>query len=114
MSKISLGNRQPNAARVAVVASGIVSPLGFGLNETLASLCAGRDCVSPVTRFPVEHCRCKAAGQVSDDRLAGAGQSQLRSERLHRVAQMMILALKEALNQEPGFQPQLSVVGTTS
>ncbi len=114
MPEFSSPNPSPNAARVAVVAAGIVSPLGFGLTETLTSLREGRDCISAVTRFPVEHCRCKTAGQVSDERLTGAGKPQLRSERLHRVAQMMILALEEALNQAPGFQPDLSVVGTTS
>src|ERR1700674_3236050 len=114
MPEISPLNQQPNAARVAVLAMGIVSPLGFGLNETLSALREGRDCVSPVTRFLVEHCRCKTAGQVADARLTGAGKPQLRSERLHRVAQMMILALGEALAQAPDFQPELSVVGTTS
>ncbi|HEX7517022.1 MAG TPA: beta-ketoacyl-[acyl-carrier-protein] synthase family protein [Chthoniobacterales bacterium] len=114
MPKISPVNQPPNAARVAVVATGIVSPLGFGLDETLAALREGRDCVSPVTRFPVEHCRCKTAGQVADARLAGVGEPQLRSERLHRIAQMMILSLGEALAQAPDFQPELSVVGTTS
>lgn len=114
MPEISPANRSPAAARVAVVATGLVSPLGFGLGETLAALREGRDCVSPVTRFPVEHCRCQTAGQVSDARLTGAGKPQLRSERLHRVAQMMILALGEALAQAPGFTPELSVVGTTS
>jgi 3-oxoacyl-[acyl-carrier-protein] synthase II len=114
MPEIFPVTQQPSAARVAVVATGIVSPLGFGLDETLAALREGRDCVSPVTRFPVEHCRCKTAGQVSNARLTGAGEPQLRSERLHRVAQMMILALGEALAQAPEFQPELSVVGTTS
>jgi 3-oxoacyl-[acyl-carrier-protein] synthase II len=114
MPENSPPNHPPTAARVAVVGAGIVSPLGFGLDETVSALREGRDCVSPVNRFPVEHCRCKTAGQVADDRLAGAGRSRLRSERLHRVAQMMILALKEALQQAPGFEPQLSVVGTTS
>jgi 3-oxoacyl-[acyl-carrier-protein] synthase II len=114
MPEISTVNRQQNAARVAVVAAGMVSPLGFGLDETVAALREGRDCVSPVTRFPVENCRCKSAGQVADAGLTGAGGPQLRSERLHRVAQMMILALGEALAQAPAFEPQLSVVGTTS
>src|SRR5438067_857354 len=53
------------SVRVAVVAAGVISPLGFGLDETLASLRANKDCVSPVTRFDVEKCRCKAAGQIS-------------------------------------------------
>jgi 3-oxoacyl-[acyl-carrier-protein] synthase II len=114
MPEIFPPNQSSNQARVAVVAAGIVSPLGFGLDETLSSLREGRDCVSPVTRFQVEHCRCQTAGQISDERLAGAGRSQLRSGRLHRVAQMMILALEEARGQAPGFQPQLSIVGTTS
>ena len=114
MPEISLANQRSGPFRVAVVAAGIVSPLGFGLGETVTALREGRDCVSQVTRFPVEHCRCKTGGQVSDTRLAGAGKSQLRADRLHRVAQMMILALGEALTQAPGFLPEISVVGTTS
>ena len=38
-------------ARVAVVAAGVVSPLGAGLGATLAALREARDCVSPVTSF---------------------------------------------------------------
>lgn len=114
MPGFSSSSRPPKAARVAVVAAGIVSPLGFGMAETLASLRQGTDCVTPVTAFPVDRCRCRTAGQVSDIRLAEAKESNRHSERLHRVAQMMILALKEALAQAPGFQPELTVVGTTS
>jgi len=103
-----------DAARVAVVAAGAISPLGFGLTETLDSLRKSRDCVSPVTRFSVAQCRCKTAGQVSDDRLlAGRGEAP-RSRRLHRASHMMIQALKEVLAQEPRFEPELTVIGTTS
>ncbi len=103
-----------DAARVAVVAAGAISPLGFGLTETLDSLRKSRDCVSPVTRFSVAQCRCKTAGQVSDDRLlAGRGEPP-RSRRLHRASHMMIQALKEVLAQDPRFEPELTVVGTTS
>src|SRR6266496_2642686 len=103
-----------DAARVAVVAAGVVSPLGFGLTETLDSLRKSRDCVSSVTRFSVAQCRCKTAGQVSDDRLlAGRGEAP-RSRRLHRASHMMIQALKEVLAQEPRFEPELTVIGTTS
>jgi 3-oxoacyl-[acyl-carrier-protein] synthase II len=102
------------AARVAVVAAGVVSPLGFGLTETLDSLRKSRDCVSPVTRFSVAQCRCKTAGQVSDDRLlAGRGEAP-RSRRLHRASHMMIQALREVLAREPRFEPELTVIGTTS
>ena len=105
---------RPKAARVAVIAAGIVSPLGFGMEETLSSLREGRDCVTPVTAFPVDRCRCQTAGQVPDLRLAEADASQHHPDRLHRVARMMILALKEALAQAVGFQPELTVMGTTS
>src|SRR6059036_2904002 len=107
-------NGEKVAARVAVVAAGAISPLGFGLTETLDSLRKSRDCVSPVTRFSVAQCRCKTAGQVSDDRLlAGRGEGP-RSRRLHRASHMMIQALKEVLAQEPQFEPELTVIGTTS
>jgi 3-oxoacyl-[acyl-carrier-protein] synthase II len=114
MPDFSSSTRRPNIARVAVVAAGIVSPLGFGIEETLASLREGRDCVTPVTAFPVDRCRCKTAGQVSDERLAKANDSQRHPDRLHRVAQMMILAFKEALVQAEGIQPELTIMGTTS
>ena len=107
-------NGEKVAARVAVVAAGVVSPLGFGLAETLDSLRRSRDCVSPVTRFSVAQCRCKTAGQVPDERLlAGRGKAP-RSRRLHRASHMMIQALKEVLAHEPRFEPDLTVVGTTS
>ena len=114
MPDFSSSSRSPTPARVAVVAAGIVSPLGFGMEETLASLRQGSDCVAPVAAFPVDRCRCQTAGQISDARLAEANRFQRHPERLHRVAQMMILALKEALAQAEGFRPELTVMGTTS
>ena len=101
--------------RVALTAAGVVSPLGHGLAETLASLRAARDCVTPVTRFSVAATRCQTAGQVPDAWLAEAvPNDDRRSQRTHRVARMMILALREVLAQAPAFQPELLVVGTTS
>lgn len=97
-----------------MVGAGIVSPLGFGLEETTRSLREGKDCVSPVTMFPVERCRCKMAGQVANGPLAEANGYTTHPERLHRVARMMILALKEAMAQAGEFDPELTVVGTTS
>ncbi|HKP94054.1 MAG TPA: beta-ketoacyl-[acyl-carrier-protein] synthase family protein [Chthoniobacterales bacterium] len=99
---------------MAIVGAGIVSPLGVGLEETLTSLREGRDCVTPVTAFPVDRCRCQTAGQVPDARLAEANRFHDHPARLHRVARMMILALGEALSQAPDFQPELTVMGTTS
>src|SRR5215212_2876973 len=115
MPDLSSSSHGQNSARVAVVGVGIVSPVGFGLAETLASLRDGKDCVGPVTMFPVDRTRCKTAGQVKDERLAAANEHHPRHpERLHRVAQMMILAMKEALGQAQDFKPELTVMGTTS
>jgi 3-oxoacyl-[acyl-carrier-protein] synthase II len=114
MPDLSTSPLRQNSARVAVVGAGIVSPLGFGLEETLRSLREGQDCVTPVTAFSVDRCRCQTAGQVADDRLAAADKHHRHPDRLHRVARMMILALKEALAQAGNFNPELTVVGTTS
>jgi 3-oxoacyl-[acyl-carrier-protein] synthase II len=114
MGQFSDVNEKQTAARVAVVAAGVVSPLGFGVRETLGSLRESWDCVAPVARFSVAQCRCKSAGQVSDDRLLASGGGSPRSRRLHRASHMMIEALKEVLTQEPQFEPELTVIGTTS
>lgn len=100
-------------ARVAIVAAGVISPLGAGLAETSDSLRAGRDCVTPVERFSTEQTRCKTAGQIPDAQLERANATR-PTRRLHRVARMAIAALAEALAQAPGFAPELTVVGTTS
>ncbi len=103
-----------NPARVAVTAAGVISPLGIGLAETLESLRSARDCVTSVMRFSVTQCRCKTAGQVSDSRLLASYAQIPRSGRLHRASHMMIQALKELVAQQPEFEPELMVIGTTS
>lgn len=113
MSDLQL-SEQHRPARVAVVAAGVVSPLGFGLEETAESLRIGRDCVTPVSRFDVDRCRCRTAAQISDERLVSSLPNGRRAKRLHRAAQMMIAAMQELLAQEPGFKPELTIVGTTS
>ena len=100
--------------RVAVTAVGIVSPLGKNLMQTLASLKAGLDCVSPVTQFDVSKTKCSTAGQVPDAYLEETAHKDRHSRRLHRASHMMIAATREALAQAPGFKPQLAVIGTTS
>lgn len=101
-------------SRVAIVATGIISPLGFGLTETLASLRANKDCVSPVTKFDVEKCRCQTAGQVPDEPVLSQQGNGRKTKRLHRATHMMIAALKDLFETEPGFKPELTVIGTTS
>jgi len=114
MAKPSSPNQKKVGARVAVVAAGVVSPLGVGLAETADSLRKARDCVSPVTRFSVAQCRCKTAGQVPDDGLLAGRGEEFRSHRLHRASHMMIQALREVVTQESQFKPELTVIGTTS
>ena len=114
MAKSSDTNEKGLAARVAVVAAGVVSPLGFGLSETLDSLHAARDCVNGVTRFSVTGCRCKTAGQLPDERLLERRYNGAHARRRHRASHMVIQALGEALTQDPQFKPELTVVGTTS
>src|SRR5438045_830208 len=114
MPRSAVANRRSITARVAVVAAGVVSPLGFGLSETLDSLQEARDCITRVTRFSVAGCRCKTAGQVSDERLLSNRRKAGRAQRLHRASHMMISALGEALAQSPQFKPELTLLGTTS
>src|SRR5205809_5030518 len=114
MLKTTAGNGKSVPARVAVVAAGVVSPLGFGLSETLDSLREARDCITRVTRFSVAECRCKTAGQVSDERLLDGRRDASRTQSLHRTSHMMIQALGEAVTQGPEFKPELTIIGTTS
>ena len=98
---------------VAITAAGIVSPLGGGLAETAAALREGRDCVAAVTGFDVSQCRCKTAGQVPDETLRRfAGNRAAR--RLNRAGLMMIAAMRDLMEQDPGFAPELAEIGTTS
>src|SRR3954469_5027078 len=105
-------NGKTAPARVAVVAVGVVSPLAPALEPTKAALKSARDCVEPVSSFPTERCRCKAAGQIPDSWLdLGNGRP---TKRLHRASRMMIKAMGELLEREGDFQPEVTVIGTTS
>lgn len=112
MSTFTGSNGKTRPVRVAVVAAGVISPLGVGLKGTSEALQQARDCVSPVDRFRVEQCRCKTAGQISDEHLVQRDEKQ--EPRLHRAARMMISALGQALTQDRQFRPDLAVIGTTS
>src|SRR4029453_4412238 len=114
MAQLGSTTGEKTLERVAVVAAGVVSPLGVGMAETLDSLRRAKDCVTAVTRFSVAECRCKTAGQIPDDRLLGGPDKRLRAKRLHRASHMMIQALREAVMQVPQFEPELTIIGTTS
>lgn len=102
------------ARRVAIVGAGVVSPLGMGVQETIVSLQEAVDCVTPVTSFPVEACRCKTAGQIPNARLFEQSTLHRKSRRLHRAAHMLTRAVGEALAQDRHYSPELTVAGTTS
>src|SRR5947208_14286270 len=114
MAQLSSTTGEKKPERVAVVAAGVVRPWGFGLAETLNSLRRAKDCVTTVTRFSVAECRCKTAGQIPDERLLAGPNKNQRAKRLHRASHMMIHALREAVMQAPQFEPELTVIGTTS
>ena len=100
------------AARVAIVGVGLISPLGSGRAATIEALRESRDCVTPVTQFATDQCRCSTAGQVDDCWFRAP--NDRRARRLHRVSRMMITALQELLEIARDFRPELTVVGTTS
>ncbi len=97
--------------RVAITALGVISPLGAGAEETVAALREGRDCVTPVERFDVSRTRSKTAGQV---RLPEGAPADRRARRLHPASVMMRVAAAELQAQDPAFQPEFAVIGTTS
>ena len=113
MPTSNVSNGKTPAPRVALVAAGSISPLGFGLKETLDSLRTGKDCVTSVARFDTGRCRCKTAGQIDDSRLLNFPNDRKRN-RLHRASHMVIHALGELLEQDREFKPDLTVIGTTS
>ncbi|MEQ1862115.1 MAG: beta-ketoacyl-[acyl-carrier-protein] synthase family protein [Chthoniobacteraceae bacterium] len=97
------------AQRVAVTAIGVVSPLGVGVAENLAGLRAGRDAVTAASAFDVSLCRAKTAGQVDAGwTFAGA------DRRWHRASHFTAAAMREVHAGDPGFAPELAVIGTTS
>jgi 3-oxoacyl-[acyl-carrier-protein] synthase II len=99
-------------AAVAIVAAGVVSPLGVGLDATAEALREGRDCVTRVTAFDVSTARCHDAGQVADAWLEPLRDSP-GARRLHRASLMMMAALREVRAQDRGFAPEQMIIGAT-
>jgi 3-oxoacyl-[acyl-carrier-protein] synthase II len=111
MSLRSLSNGRARK-RAVVTSIGVVSPFGIGSEVTLDALRGGKDCIGPVDIFDVSGCRCRTAGQVRE--MPPAGFSSRAEKRLHRASLMMISALREVLQHDPEFLPELAVIGTTS
>ena len=100
--------------RIAISGFGCVSPLGVGLRSTVENLRHSRDSVSPVRLFPVDKCLAKTAGQVDENLREVATSILARSKRWTRAAQMILVAMAEALASKPRFIPDCVVIGTTS
>ena len=109
-----MNSESRTSRRVAIVGAGIVSPLGFGLTETLQSLRQAHDCVTSVTTFSVEKTRCKTAAQIDDGRLLDKANRSRQGRRLHRASYMVMTALAELLEHAREFEPEFAIVGTTS
>ena len=100
--------------RVMITAAGVISPLGLGLDETAEALRAGRDAVTGVTAFDVSRTRCSQAGQVRNLPALTREVAGENPDRLHRAGRMTIAAVREVQEADPGFNPELAVIGTTS
>jgi 3-oxoacyl-[acyl-carrier-protein] synthase II len=99
----------PVSHRVAVTAVGVISPIGVNIGENVAGLKVARDAVSTITAFDVSKCRSKTAGQIRAD-----WQFPMAKAGWHRASHFMAAAMTEAHAADPGFAPELAVIGTTS
>lgn len=52
--------------RVVITGLGLITPLGTGLNESWAALCAGKSGIGEITRFDASDFETKIAGEVKD------------------------------------------------
>ncbi len=52
--------------RVVVTGTGMVSPIGIGVDENWDSICKGKSGIAEITRFDVENFPVKIAGEVKD------------------------------------------------
>lgn len=99
---------------VKISGLGCVSPIGIGLPATLDGLLASRDGISPVRLFSTEGSRSKTAGQVDDSLADRAAAITSKARRWSRPALMLLVAMEEALRDNPDFIPEQAVIATTS
>jgi len=98
---------------VAIVAAGVVSPLGRGIGETACALRAGRDCVTEISAFDVAKTRCKTAGQVEDAWLDDVRATSKKTRRFHKASLMMMAAAREVRAMDAAFAPEQMIIGAT-
>jgi 3-oxoacyl-[acyl-carrier-protein] synthase II len=95
---------------VAVTGIGIVSPLGWGREETWAAIIAGRSGISRIRRFPTDKLRTTIAGTVELPEEAAGGATVSSPERVERMAAAAVAeALAQAVLGADGFPGPLMV-----
>ncbi len=100
--------------RVWVTSMGCISALGKGLVETSASLRHGADPAKSPSLFSIEGCQGRRVAELADVEVSAVLQAKPESARWHRVTRMLWAAVEEALGENPEFQPEVAIFGTTS
>ena len=100
---------------VAISSVGCVSALGLGMEENSEALRSSRSGIRRVELFDTRGCRCQTAGEIDSGALRKAAAAvHAPAARWSRAAQMVLVAMAEALENRPEFCPEVVVVGTTS
>ena len=89
------------SARVVITGLGAVTPLGLTVNETWASLCAGKCGIDKITAFDPVGFSCKLAGEVPDYKIRDYVPKTFRKavKLMSRDIELAIMAAGEALKQ---------------
>jgi len=83
--------------RVVITGSGIVSPVGIGVNKAWAALMAGESGAGPITLFDPSDHRCQIACEVSDFDPLAHGIEQGDARKMDRFTQFAMVASAEAI-----------------
>jgi len=104
----------PPRSTAVISAMGCISPMGSNAAATRQSLRDGRDGVREVDLFSTARFRCHRAGHVPEDFEGRAATICLKSRGWPRAAKLVLIAISEALDRRPDFQPDVVIAGTTS
>jgi 3-oxoacyl-[acyl-carrier-protein] synthase II len=86
--------------RVVVTGLGVVTPLGCGLNDVWASVCAGRSGVTTIERFDCRDFKVRFGGEIRHfDPLQWISMDSKDLRRIDRFSQFALVAADEAIRQ---------------
>lgn len=101
--------RRVEMRRVVITGIGMITPLGFDLNDQWRSLMEGRSGIGPITHFDASEFSAKIAGEVKDFD-PSMWISKRDSRRMDRFIQFAVaaaqLAVEDAGIELPLFQPE--------